>query len=352
MQPPPHSPPPSVSVIGAGSWGSALALALARNISGVRLWGRNAPQMEEMARQRGNPRYLPGIAFPPNLAIEADFDALVDASLCFVVAVPSHAFRRSIEQLHRRIAAAGRPAHAATIIWGTKGFDRDSGQLLGEVVEQVFGARATRAVISGPSFASEMAQGLPTALTIACPDPEAAASLAGWFQNPTVRVYFSSDPVGVQLGGAIKNVMAIAAGISDGLGFGANARAALITRGLAELTRLGVALGGRADTFAGLTGVGDLVLTCTDDQSRNRRFGLGIGQGRAQAEICREIGQEIEGIRTARELYRVSGELQVEMPITEQVYRVVHQGHDPRGAVRDLLGRDPKTEHGRGAGAS
>lgn len=362
--------PESVSVVGAGSWGTALALVLADNISSVRLWGRSSAAIEDatedmaqedmtqkdmaqkdiaqkdMARQRCNRRYLPGVSFPANLTIETDFDALADDDLCFVVAVPSHAFRERIEALHRNITAGGRAADTATLIWGTKGFDPGSGKLLSEVVDETFGSGGTRAVISGPSFARETAQRLPTALTLACAERGVAESLANWFRNPTTRVYFSSDLIGVQLGGAIKNVMAIAAGISDGLGFGANARAALITRGLAELTRLGVARGGCADTFTGLAGVGDLILTCTDDQSRNRRFGLGIGAGKPREQICREIGQEIEGIHTVRELYSMSRELNVEMPITEQVYRVVHQGHDPQSAVRDLLGRDPRAEHG------
>ena len=340
------APPESVSVIGAGSWGTALAMVLAHNINTVRLWGRNPAEMAEMAQWRSNRRYLPDAPFPPNLEIETNFDALIDEHLAFVVAVPSHAFRPCIEALHRSIVAGGRSADNATVIWGTKGFDPDSGGLLSAVVQQIFGGRGTHAVISGPSFAGETANLLPTALTLACPERRAAESLANWFRNPTTRVYFSSDLVGVQLGGAIKNVMAIATGISDGLGFGANARAALITRGLAEMTRLGVALGGRADTFTGLTGVGDLILTCTDDQSRNRRFGLGIGEGKPREEIREEIGQEIEGINTARELHRMSREHKVEMPITEQVYRVLHHGHDPKSAVRDLLGRDAGAEHG------
>ena len=339
------APPESVSVIGAGSWGTALAMVLTHNISTVRLWGRNPAEMAEMAQSRSNRRYLPDAPFPPNLEIETDFDALIDAHLAFVVAVPSHAFRPCIEALHRSIAAGGRSADNATVIWGTKGFDPDSGGLLSAVVRQIFGGRGTHAVISGPSFAGETANLLPTALTLACPERRAAESLANWFRNPTTRVYFSSDLVGVQLGGAIKNVMAIATGISDGLGFGANARAALITRGLAEMTRLGVALGGRADTFTGLTGVGDLILTCTDDQSRNRRFGLGIGEGKPREQIREEIGQEIEGINTARELHRMSREHKVEMPITEQVYLVLHHGHDPKSAVRNLLGRDAGAEH-------
>ncbi len=340
----------SVSVIGAGSWGSALAILLAHNIKRVKLWGRNRLETEEMARHNCNQRYLPDISFPPNLQIETDFDAVVDDALAFMVAVPSHGFRDCIQAIHQSITASGRAVEDATIIWGTKGFARDSGQLLSEVVAEIFGERAAgergaHAVISGPSFAAETAKLLPTALTVACREQLIAESLANWFRTPTTRVYFSDDLIGVQLGGAIKNVMAIAAGISDGLGFGANARAALITRGLAELTRLGIALGGRADTFLGLTGLGDLILTCTDDQSRNRRFGLGIGEGKSPAQISSKIGQEIEGINTARELYAISRELKVEMPITEQVYQILHRGCDPKSAVRDLLGRQPKAEH-------
>ncbi|MDD9812149.1 MAG: NAD(P)-dependent glycerol-3-phosphate dehydrogenase [Gammaproteobacteria bacterium] len=385
-RPPSPSPPlpPSVSVIGGGAWGTALALALARNIQAVKLWGRDPARMREMARWRCNWRYLPGVDFPPNLAAHSDFDALIDAPLCFVLATPSHAFRATVERLRRAIAAAGYAPGAAKVIWGTKGFDPESGRLLSAVVEEVFGGdgdgggensgaaagdgggtggdtgdaagdaagensggkTVTRAVISGPSFAAETARGLPTALTLACADRDAAQALAGWFRGPATRVYFSDDLVGVQLGGAIKNVLAIAAGLSDGLNYGANARAALITRGLAELTRLGVALGGRADTFAGLTGLGDLVLTCTDDQSRNRRFGLGLGRGQPADAVRRDIGQAIEGIHAARTLHRLSRELGVDMPITAQVCRIVHEGHDPADAVRNLLRRDAKAESG------
>ncbi len=329
-----------MAVIGAGSWGTALALALARNIDAVKLHGRDASHMAEMAQQRCNGRYLPAAVFPPNVAVEPDFDALVDVDLAFVLAVPSHAIATTAQALHAAIARRGCPAAEAIVIWGAKGF-APGGGLLSEVVAEFF---ADGGVISGPSFAAETAAGLPTALTVACPDRARAQAIAGWFRTPTTRLYFSDDVVGVQLGGAIKNVMAIAAGISDGLGFGANARAALITRALAELTRLGVARGGRADTFCGLTGLGDLILTCTDDQSRNRRLGLGLGAGKSLAQIRAEIGQEIEGINTARELYLMSRNLGVDMPITEQVYGVVHQQRDAKSAVRNLLERDAKFE--------
>jgi glycerol-3-phosphate dehydrogenase (NAD(P)+) len=207
------------------------------------------------------------------------------------------------------------------------------------------GEDAFPAVVSGPSFAGEVARGLPTALTVAAIDSDHAARVATWFRDGRTRVYTSTDIRGVQLGGAIKNVMAIAAGISDGLGFGANARAALITRGLAEMSRLGEALGGQADTFMGLTGMGDLILTCTDDQSRNRRVGLAVGQGQNITQALQAIGQEAEGVNTARELHRKSGELKVEMPISEQVYRVLFDGLDPAQAVTALLSREPRAEH-------
>jgi len=351
-----------VSVIGAGAWGTALAVALARNIAAVKLCARSPAQAAEMTRARCNARYLPGVEFPPGLTVTSAFDALIDAELGFVIALPSHAFRAGVSRLRDTITAAGYAPADATVIWGTKGF-APGGRLLSEVVEEVFGdggdghgdghgdgdghGAVTAAVISGPSFAGELARGLPTALTLACASREAAARLAGWFRAPATRVYFSDDLIGVQLGGAIKNVLAIAAGLSDGLNYGANARAALITRGLAELTRLGIALGGRADTFAGLTGLGDLVLTCTDDQSRNRRFGLGLGRGRPAAEVKRDIGQAIEGIAAARALHALSARHNIDMPIAAQIHRILFDALPPATAVRDLLQRDAKAEFDR-----
>jgi len=340
--------PRAVSVIGAGAWGTALACALARNIAALRLCARRPAQAAEMAHARCNAKYLPGVEFPPNLTVTADFDALPEAGLRFVIALPSRAFRDGVLRLRHAITAAGFAPGDATLIWGTKGFEPSSGRLLSEVVAEVFGdGTGTHAVISGPSFAAETARGLPTALTLAATDAAAAQALAAWFRAPATRVYFSDDLIGVQLGGAIKNVLAIAAGISDGLNYGANARAALITRGLAELTRLGVALGGRADTFAGLTGLGDLVLTCTDDQSRNRRFGLGLGRGRPADEVRRDIGQEIEGINTARALQKLSRARNIDMPITTQICRILFESTNPATAVSDLLQRDTKAESER-----
>ncbi len=336
--------PERVTVIGAGSWGTALAILLCHNIERVLLWGRNTEAMEKMAKARANARYLPGIAFPRNLEIQPDFQRIGNDGLCFVVAVPSHGFRPTLENLKHHILNHGFQLADATVIWGTKGFDPASGGLLSEAADEVLGHSVRCGVISGPSFAKETANSLPTALTLACRSNANAENMASWFRTPTTRVYFSDDLVGVQLGGAIKNVMAIAAGISDGLGYGANARAALITRGLSELTRLGLALGGKAETFMGLTGVGDLILTCTDDQSRNRRFGLALGAGTSKAEAIAEIGQEIEGINTVRKLFEISKNIDVDLPITEQVYRIIHQDHDPATAVQLLLQRNPRAE--------
>ncbi|MDH3639127.1 MAG: NAD(P)-dependent glycerol-3-phosphate dehydrogenase [Gammaproteobacteria bacterium] len=331
----------SIAVLGAGSWGTALAVLVAENDFSVRLWGRDPERMKLLQQERSNREYLPGVEFPDNLSIEADLTRLAQICDDFLVVVPSHSFRRVLEDL-----AAGRDAgqRASTVAWGTKGFDPQSSALLSDVVEQIFKRTAARAIISGPTFATEVARRLPAALTVAGDDLQVAERVATWLRNDRVRVYISDDLAGVQLGGAIKNVMALAAGISDGLGFGANARAGLITRGLAEMNRLGVVLGGKPHTFMGLTGIGDLILTCTDDQSRNRRVGLGLGRGQPLSEVLQEVGQEAEGVNTVRELYRLAKRLNVEMPITEQVYRVVCEGYSPLQAVADLLGREPKPE--------
>jgi len=328
-----------VGVLGAGSWGTALALLIARNGFPVQLWDYNREHIESVGRERENKRYVPGVALPPNLGIEADLDSLVACTDRFLVVVPSHAFRSTLESM-----AANFDGNRQLIIsWGTKGFDPGRQTLLSEVATEVFPS-AGQAAVSGPSFAGEVAQGLPTALTVASPDEPTADTVAAWLRGDRVRVYTNRDIAGVQLGGAIKNVMALAAGISDGLGFGANARAALITRGLTEMNRLGVALGGSPSTFMGLTGVGDLVLTCTDNQSRNRRAGIGLGQGRALNDVLKEIGQEVEGVKTVRELYAMAGRAGVDMPITEQVYQVVYEGLPAEQAVVSLLRREPRSE--------
>ena len=335
-------PDSSISVIGAGSWGTALAILLANNLSKVLIWGRS--NYAVLKENRSNDRYLRGVPFPANLEVVKNLQDLINPALNFLIVVPSHGFRENLENLRTTIIDLDRDPSQATIIWGTKGFDPGSGALLSEVVTEVFPNIRAYGVLSGPSFAAETASGLPTGLTLACNTQRHAEKLAHWFRTRSTRVYFSNDLVGVQVGGAVKNVMAIATGISDGLGYGANARSALITRGLSEMIRLGRALGGQIETFNGLTGVGDLILTCTDNQSRNRRFGLGIGAGSPRQEIIEEIGQEIEGIQTTREVYFKARSLGIDMPITEQVYRVLYDNVSPDEAVRKLLDREPRAE--------
>lgn len=327
-----------VAVLGAGSWGTALAVLLARNGYRVCLWGHDAEALERLARERENRRYLPDIVLPESIETVVDLGELCKAHHHFLLAVPSHAFRAAVQGLKPSLQKK------AIVSWGTKGLEPGSGKLLHEVAREVLGDGVGYAVISGPSFASEVARNLPTALTVAAEDDATATVVAEWLRNERMRVYTSTDVAGVELGGAIKNVMAIAAGISDGLGFGANARAALITRGLAELARLGVAMGGTRETFMGLAGAGDLILTCTDDLSRNRRVGLGLGRGTELSAVLTDLGQEAEGVATARELFNLAKRLQVEMPITEQVYRVLYEGRSPQRAVEALLRREPRPE--------
>lgn len=329
---------PAVAVLGAGSWGTALAVLLTRNGHRVCLWGHDADAMMRLGRERENKAYLPDVRLSEEIEPYTDLGALARRERNLLVAVPSHAFRGVLQQLQPHLSGD------VIVAWGTKGFEPGSGKLLSRVAREVLGDGISIAAVSGPSFAHEVARDLPTALTVAAEPAQAAEAVAGWLRNEHLRVYTSADLAGVQLGGAIKNVMAIAAGISDGLGFGANARAALITRGLAELARLGVAMGGARETFMGLTGAGDLILTCTDNLSRNRRVGLGLGQGRTLADILAELGQEAEGVATARELYNLARRMDVEMPITEQVYRVLYEDQSPQEAVEALLRREPRAE--------
>ncbi len=331
----------TIAVLGAGSWGTALAVLVANNGFRVRLWGHNPKHIDALRKERCNRAYLPGVEFPESLHVEADLSVLAQACNDYLVVVPSPAFRQVLNDLAAGRAASQEPL---TLAWGTKGFDPQRSALLSDVVADVFAHRAARAIVSGPTFASEVARGLPAALTVAGDDLRVAERVASWLRNERLRVYVSDDLAGVQLGGAIKNVMALAAGISDGLGFGANARAGLITRGLKEMMRLGVALGGKPQTFMGLTGIGDLILTCTDDQSRNRRVGLGLGRGEPLDVVLRRVGQEAEGVNSVRELYGLARRLNVEMPITEQVYRIVWEGYSPSRAGAELLGREPKAE--------
>ena len=328
----------SIAVVGAGSWGTALGLLLARNGCQVSLWGRDPTHRGEMQSQRVNQRYLPGEYFPPALEIAHDLTGAVADADIVLIAVPSHAFGGVI---HSIVESGVETKH---LCWATKGFEPGTGRLLHEVVSGEVGDKVELAVLSGPTFATEIARGLPGAVTIGSRSEVFAATLAERFRNDRFRVYTSDDLVGVQVGGGVKNVLALAAGIADGLGFGANTRAALITRGMAELIRLGVALGGKQETFMGLAGLGDLILTCTDDQSRNRRAGLVLGRGGTLDDAQNEIGQVIEGVGAAREVSRLAARVGVEMPITEQVEQVLYAGRSPEEAVQALLTRAARPE--------
>jgi glycerol-3-phosphate dehydrogenase (NAD(P)+) len=329
---------PPVAVLGAGSWGTALALQFARSGRPVRLWGRDSGQLQDFDQRGENRKYLPGIRFPDNLSIEADLAACLDGATDVLIAVPSHAFREMLLKARPLLAAGAR------VCWATKGFELTTGKLPHQVAQEILGAEQPMAVLSGPTFAAEVGRGLPTAMTIASNDPEFAGELAITLSNNNFRAYTSADMIGVEVGGAVKNVLAIGAGISDGLGFGANTRIALINRGLVEMTRLGVALGARPDTFTGLAGMGDLVLTCTDNLSRNRRMGLALAGGKSVEEAQQEIQQVVEGVLAARAVRQVADSLDVVMPICNVIYRILYEGLSPREAVDSLMSRALKPE--------
>lgn len=327
-----------IAVLGAGSWGTALAMQAARNGCPTLLWGHDSAHMETLKQERENHRYLPNLLFSENLAITDDLADIAAFSDLILVSVPSHAFKDTLLKLKPLVSSH------VKIAWATKGFNKENGGLLHEIVADVMGDNTPAALISGPSFAREVAADLPTAITIASTQPQFAAQLASIMHSKRFRTYTNSDLIGVEVGGAVKNVMAIAAGIADGLGFGANTRAALITRGMNEIIRLGVVMGGKQDTFMGLAGLGDLLLTCTDNQSRNRRFGLALGQGKTSSEATQEIGQEIEGVSAAKQTYLLAQRFGIEMPITEQTYKVLYEGLTPLEAVQNLLTREQKAE--------
>ncbi|MDO4431091.1 MAG: NAD(P)H-dependent glycerol-3-phosphate dehydrogenase [Lonepinella koalarum] len=328
-----------VTVLGAGSYGTALAIALARNGYHTYLWGHNPQKMAQLAIDRENREFLPGIDFPDTLHIETDLRQSLVHSRDLLLVVPSHVFAEVLWQIKPFLRADHR------IMWATKGLERDSGRLLQEVVLQILGENHPLAALSGPTFAKELAQGLPTAISLASTDPQFADEMQQRIHcSKSFRVYLNEDMVGVQLGGAIKNVIAIGAGISDGMGFGANARTALITRGLAEISRLGASLGANPNTFMGMAGLGDLVLTCTDNQSRNRRFGLMLGQGKKAEEAIAEIGQVVEGFYNTKEAYLLAQKQRVEMPIVEQIYQMLFCGKQAAEVAKTLLGRERKGE--------
>jgi glycerol-3-phosphate dehydrogenase (NAD(P)+) len=326
-----------MAVIGAGSWGTALAVQLAREDHPTLLWARDPAQAAAMARDRCNARYLPGAAFPTQLSVTADLAEVLAVARDVLVAVPSREFRAVLTT----IAPGLRPN--ARVAWATKGFERFTGLLPHQIAAEVLGSRPC-AVVSGPTFAKEVGAGLPTAMTIGSVDELFGAELAQAISGPNFRAYTQTDIVGVEVGGAVKNVIAIGSGIADGMGFGANTRVALITRGLAEMMRLGVALGAKRDTFMGLAGLGDLVLTCTDDQSRNRRFGMALGAGGSFRAVAASFDQVVEGIAAARAVNEVAARLGVEMPICREVYEVMHEGKAVRVAVQALMGREMRPE--------
>ena len=328
-----------VTVLGAGSYGTALALCFARNGTPVCLWGRDAEQIDAMAQQRENKRYLPGIPLPENLTVTSDLAAAVTDARNIVVVVPSGGFAQVLHDIKPLMPADARVA------WATKGLEPDTGRLLFEVAEEILGAGHALAVLSGPTFAMEMAKGLPTAISMSSTDENFVQELSDLLHcDRTFRVYTNDDFIGVQLGGVVKNVIAIGAGMADGIGFGANARTALITRGLAELTRLGLELGAKPETFTGMAGLGDLILTCTDNQSRNRRFGLALGQGKSVEQAMQDIGQAIEGYRNTKEVVLLARRHGVEMPICEQIYDVLYGDTTPQQAAINLLSRARKSE--------
>ena len=332
------APDQPIAVIGAGSWGTALALQFARSGGRVRLWDIDAEQLAIIAAERVNTRYLPNAPFPDNIEVRDDLEPCLDNVTDIVVAVPSHGLRETLQKLKPILDDSAR------VCWATKGFELSTGKLPHEVAAEVLGDNHAMAVLSGPTFAKEVGAGLPTAMTIASADTAFAEDLAEAISEDNFRAYTSSDMIGVEVGGAVKNVLAIGAGISDGLGFGANTRIALINRGLVEMTRLGVALGAKQDTFMGLAGMGDLVLTCTDDQSRNRRMGLMLASGKTIEEAQAVIQQVVEGVLAAKAVKQVADKMSVEMPICQQIYGVLYEGVPPREAVTALMNRALKPE--------
>ncbi|HTT03626.1 MAG TPA: NAD(P)H-dependent glycerol-3-phosphate dehydrogenase [Steroidobacteraceae bacterium] len=327
-----------IAVLGAGSWGTALAIQFARSGRPTRLWGRDAARVGAMLRDRVNARYLPGSRFPPALSVGADLAASVQGAIDVLLVVPSAGFRSLLGALAPLLTPE------MCLGWATKGLEPETGKLPHQVAREVLGSERPIAVLSGPTFAREVGSGLPTALTVASSDAALAATLAADLSSDNFRAYTSGDIIGVEVGGAVKNVLAVGAGLSDGLGFGANTRVALITRGLVEMTRLGVALGAERATFMGLAGLGDLVLTCTDDQSRNRRFGLMLAAGKSPTEAIGEIGQVVEGYQAAKAVHALAARERVDMPLCAGVYRVLYENMPARDCVRLLMSRPIKAE--------
>lgn len=327
-----------IAVLGAGAWGTALAMQASKRYPIV-LWSRNQAHVAEMATARCNQQYLGKYPFNENISLQTDLAAAIrDADLILSV-VPTAGFRDVLRQI--RQTRSGVP-----VIWASKGLETATSKLPHEVVLEELGSQTgwPWGVLSGPSFADELARGLPTAVTLASPDETFACQAGAILHNGNLRVYTSCDVIGVSVGGAVKNVMAIAAGICDGMEFGNNARAALIARGLAEMTRFGVCLGGKRETFMGLAGAGDLILTCTGQYSRNRQVGMRLAGGQTLDQILHDLGHVAEGVYTTREVMRRATELQIDMPITCEVDQVLSHGQSPRKALENLLSREQKAE--------
>jgi glycerol-3-phosphate dehydrogenase (NAD(P)+) len=327
-----------IVVLGAGSWGTALAIQFARGGGATILWGRAEDEPTIIARERRNDRYLPGAQLPPSLSVEPDLARALAAGDDVVLVVPSNVLRRVLSEIKPRLGPKARVA------WASKGFELESGKLPHEVAREVLGPKVPVAVLSGPTFAREVGQGLPTAIAVASTDQDFALALAERISADGFRAYTQPDIVGVEIGGAVKNVIAIATGVSDGLGYGSNTRVFLITRGLAEMVRLGLALGAKRETLMGLAGLGDLVLTCTDDQSRNRRFGRAIAAGKRVEQAIAEIGQVVEGYHAAKAVRAVAQKHGVDMPICRHVYEVLHQGVPLEQVVEAMLQREVTPE--------
>jgi glycerol-3-phosphate dehydrogenase (NAD(P)+) len=325
-----------IAILGSGAWGTALGIALSQRHQ-ITLWCRDPAQFGQFSTSRINERYLPGIRLPAGMGITDRAEAALDGCELAIAAVPTSALRQTLALIGARAAAVG-------VVWLCKGFESGSAKFPHQVAAEELPERFRYAVLSGPSFADEVARGLPAAVTVASPEPEFSEYAARELHTGRLRVYSSDDLPGVETGGAVKNVIAIAAGVSDGLKLGASARAALITRGLAEMTRLGLRMGGRIETFMGLAGAGDLILTATSDLSRNRRVGLQLAEGRALPDIVKSLGHVAEGVNTAREVLRLSEEFRIEMPITRAVCQLVDDGAEVRDVVEQLLQREPRRE--------
>lgn len=323
----------ALTVLGAGSYGTALALAAASSGHKVCLWARSLSQAQSMQQERCNSAYLPGVTFPPSLTVTSDLALAVSCTQVILVVVPSEAFASVLQTIKPMLVSGARVA------WATKGLEMREGRLLSQVAGDILGPGVPLAALSGPTFARELARGMPTAIAVAGTDQAFTAEISSLLHTPFFRIYESPDLTGLQIGGAVKNVIAIGAGMSDGLGYGANARTALITRGLAEIIRLGVSCGATERCFMGLSGLGDLILTCTDNQSRNRRFGLMTGQGLPASEALHNIGQVVEGYVMTPVVKHLADRMQVDMPICQEIFQVVHEGKNPRQAAADLLSR-------------